>query len=348
MNRERCWELLARKLANEATDAERNELGELLRQFPDMNYAGELAGSIRQADKRRVGEDEVAAFMKMLGSEEAVATIDDALSKQPRGPVRWKWLAAAVVTGIIVAAGVWLTGMPGGAGGKGGRNEIVTRNGSRTSIELPDGSIVKLNGGSRLVYEDGFGKKDRSVVLEGEAFFDVKPDPAHPFIVHTRSLAVRVLGTSFNVNTHGEAVETVLIQGKVEVQLNNREESRIVLKPLEKLRVSGAESGARAPASGNATYEVSTVHRNEEVDEFPETAWLNNKLVFKDESFASLGARMERWFNVHIQISGETLKREELTGVFQNENIVQALNALQVIAPFNYHQSSDTIYIQPK
>lgn len=346
MNRERGWELLARKLSNEASEAELRELQDLLRHFPELNYAGELLVSVRQVNKKKKEEADIDAFMEKVSAEPVMT----AGTKRNIRPLVLKWLAAAVLTGLVLTAGLLV--LRNGNGGKGRHNEIVTRNGSRTSIELPDGSTVRLNGGSRLTYEDGFGKKDRVVTLEGEAFFDVKADPAHPFIVNTSALTIRVLGTAFNVNTYDEAVETVLIRGKVEVQLKDQAESRIVLKPLEKLKVTGG-SGDNPIDSAvhdkkDIKYQVSAVHRNEEIDDFSETAWLNNKLVFKDESFESLKSRMERWYNVHIVIADEGLKQEELTGVFQNENIVQALNALQVITSFRYYQKSDSIFIQPK
>lgn len=358
-NRERCWELLARKWSNEATEAELQELQQLCRSFPELSYTDELLGGIRQVNKKDTTEAAVAAFMQQVAKdqEELEAEEEEPESITPAASrITWriglKWMAAAVVAGMIVIGGIRLLT---NSTSNNRRNEIVTRNGSRTSIELPDGSTVKLNGGSKLVYEDGFGKSDRVVFLEGEAFFDVKADPAHPFIVNTGKLSVKVLGTAFNVNTYDDAVETVLIKGKIEVQLKNQEESRIVLKPLEKLTVSGNKYKAEnkdEPTDSHVPkeikYQVSTISRNEEINDFSETAWLNNKLAFKDETFASLKTRLERWYNVHIEIAGEQLKNEELTGVFQNENIMQALEALKVIAPFKYHQSNDTIFIQPK
>lgn len=356
-NRERCWELLARKWSNEATETELLELQQLRRSFPELSYADELLGSIRQVNKKGTTEEEVAAFMQRVAKDQEELGEETPESSIP--PVRhitWrraaKWMAAAVVAGLVIMGGIRLLMH---TAGDNRRNEIVTRNGSRTSIELPDGSTVRLNGGSKLVYEDGFGKSDRVVFLEGEAFFDVKADPAHPFIVNTGKLSVKVLGTAFNVNTYDDAVETVLIRGKIEVQLKNQEESRIVLKPLEKLTVSGNKYKAEKnnqPTDSHVPkeikYQVSTISRNEEINDFSETAWLNNKLAFKDETFQSLKTRLERWYNVHIEIAGEQLKNEELTGVFQNENIIQALEALKVIAPFKYHQNNDTIFIQPK
>jgi len=356
-NRERCWVLFARKWSNEATEAELQELQQLCRSFPELSYTDELLGSIRQVNKKGTTEEEVAAFMQQVtkAQEELKAEASESVTPAARR-ITWRiglrWMAAAVVAGGIVMGAIRLFT---NTGNDNGRNEIVTRNGSRTSIELPDGSTVKLNGGSKLVYEDGFGKSDRVVFLEGEAFFDVKADPAHPFIVNTGKLSVKVLGTAFNVNTYDDAVETVLIKGKIEVQLKNQEESRIVLKPLEKITVSGNKYKAKKnnqPSDSQEPkeikYQVSTISRNEEINDFSETAWLNNKLAFKDETFESLKTRLERWYNVHIEIAGEQLKNEELTGVFQNENIIQALEALKVIAPFKYHQNNDTIFIQPK
>ena len=89
--------------------------------------------------------------------------------------------------------------------------------GSQSRVELPDGSIVRLQGGSSLSYGASF---DRTVSLKGEAYFDVQKNPATPFIVHTGSINIKVTGTVFNLKAYPEenSIETTLACGAVSLE----------------------------------------------------------------------------------------------------------------------------------
>ena len=97
-----------------------------------------------------------------------------------------------------------------------------------------------LNADSKLTYDENFRGDYREVSLEGEAFFDVVKDKTRPFIIHTKTLDIRVLGTAFNVSAYESEknTETALFRGSVEVTLHNNPEKKIVLKPNEKLMVN--------------------------------------------------------------------------------------------------------------
>ncbi len=107
--------------------------------------------------------------------------------------------------------------------------------GSRVSFTLPDGSGGMLNSGSTLTYPIPF-IKERSVTLEGEAWFNVARDEKHPFTVDAGSLDLTVLGTSFNVNAYPDEdyVEVVLESGKVLVNCGQYKEG-MVMSPSERV-----------------------------------------------------------------------------------------------------------------
>ena len=117
--------------------------------------------------------------------------------------------------------------------------ELVAKFGTRSYLELPDGSKLWLNAGSKVRYADGFATGTRELTLAGEAFFDVKHDPGQPFIIHTGGLDVKVLGTSLNVKAYpGDSlVETTLIQGRAEIVLPGNSDQHIALRPSEKVTV---------------------------------------------------------------------------------------------------------------
>ncbi|WP_448699280.1 FecR family protein [Mucilaginibacter sp. AW1-3] len=89
-------------------------------------------------------------------------------------------------------------------------------------IRLADGSIVFLNKNSHLDYPTVFNGKTREVYLTGEAYFDIKHDPLHPFLVHTGQITTRVLGTAFNIKTDGNLVRVTVTRGKVRVSTSKR------------------------------------------------------------------------------------------------------------------------------
>jgi ferric-dicitrate binding protein FerR (iron transport regulator) len=349
MNNKRVWELIGRKLAGEASAEELQELDGLLRAHPDLHFSVEAITDIwkttRDPADRAEGEEahtRLISHMQEKGiaiglqAEEQQSAIFQ-LESRTRSP--WlRYLTAAAVAGILIAGAAWW--WPSGkAVHSPAISEVTTRNGSRTSIQLPDGSHVWLNAGSKLTYSKDFGNNNREVNLSGEAFFDIAKNADYPFIIHTTRMDVKVLGTRFNLKAYpGEKMtEATLLQGSIEASLNARPGERIILKPTEKILVSDDSSALHEIKTSDPVMAVKHLtYYAEKEDAIVETSWMENKLVFRDESFASLAARMERWYGVTIQFADK--KKEELrfTGVFAQENIQQALQALQMTAAFNY------------
>ena len=108
------------------------------------------------------------------------------------------------------------------------------------SVKLADGTMVVLNAGSRLTYPKEFSGKSREVALSGQAFFKVKSDKEHPFIVKTAKMDATVLGTSFEVFSYDndKSAETILLTGKVQIEMpgdKGQTRSTYILHPDEKL-----------------------------------------------------------------------------------------------------------------
>lgn len=105
------------------------------------------------------------------------------------------------------------------------KNTLRTLHGMECHIVLSDGTKVHLNAESQLTYPICFSDKERIVQVEGEAYFDVAPDKAHPFIVQTPHTSIRVTGTSFNVRAYAdeEVESTTLISGAIEINSENKD-----------------------------------------------------------------------------------------------------------------------------
>ena len=93
----------------------------------------------------------------------------------------------------------------------------------KSEVTLPDGTIVWLNNNTKLIYPEAFSSTERSVYLEGEAYFKVTKNKARPFVVKSQGQEIKVLGTSFNVRNrpNEDLAETTLISGAVSLRFNN-------------------------------------------------------------------------------------------------------------------------------
>jgi len=227
----------------------------------------------------------------------------------------------------------------------------------KSTIVLTDGTRITLNSQSSLRYPATFTGKTREVYLSGEAFFDVQKDHEHPFIIHAEKMDIKVLGTAFNVKSYPNdpQSETTLIRGAIEVTLNDRPSDHIILKPSEKLIVKNKlfepvrkNTTKINPAETNMgmQYVLTTFTRLQPDDStVVETSWVKNKLVFRDESFSGLASRMERWYGVDIKFKNDALKQYRFSGIFENERINEALDALRMTENFNYKIKNNTVYI---
>lgn len=260
------------------------------------------------------------------------------------------WLGALVFVGMIGFLAIKQQQLPSATNLGGSRpvaaNEIRIGAGSRSKILLPDGSQVWVNSSSKLTYSKTFSKKSREVFLDGEAYFDVVKDPAHPFIVHTSSIDIRALGTAFNVKSYAAdpTIEATLVHGSIEVTRPGRTDApKVMLKPHEKLvfnknlepmLVKGDSKTSHLDLADAIL--VKAVKRNRPDSEIVETAWVYNKLIFEDTRLSEIAGQMEKWYNVNIEIESPVLADYSLTGSFVNENIEEALKMLQYLVPFGY------------
>ncbi len=365
MNQEKFWVLLSKKLSGEASGIELKELEILILEHPEWQYAIQnLEDLWKQQPPADYAGEEDAYLLHLHRLNEMNIPFGDTPVFTPvmdnkRRARRWYWPAAAVV---LALAGFMLLNSQRSSGEKNlvakQDNEVSTRRGSKSRVQLPDGTVVLLNAGSKLTYNKDFGKELREVTLTGEGFFEVQKNKDKPFIIHTSSINIKVLGTVFNVKAYPEdkRTETSLIRGSIEVTMKNRPNDKIILLPSEKLVVENntvinkvidrKESGVEIPeVSVSPVMSINKLNYSPVDSTVAEAAWINNKLVFRDESFAELTNRMERWYDVDIEITDPVLQEKRLSGIFEKETIDQALEALKISLPFRYEQQENKIII---
>ena len=225
-----------------------------------------------------------------------------------------------------------------------------TQKGVRSVFTLTDGTEVKLNSDTRLEYPANFSDSTRDVFLTGEAFFEVSKDKAHPFIIHTKDMDIKVVGTTFNVQAYDNenSTETTLINGAITVTLKDAQKKQIYLKPSEKLIVNNTRNAQKkvthATRKAGATVKLLTYFKPDHLT-IIETSWTENKLTFKNEDFSTLARSMERWYNIDINFQSENAKQLRFTGVIEKENINEALKALQLTEKFKFSMNDSTVSI---
>ncbi|MBI5370647.1 MAG: DUF4974 domain-containing protein [Sphingobacteriales bacterium] len=375
MSNQRITTLFAKRLAGEASPEELRELEDFLRANPGEQYFQEILGNWWESGvvvQKKGDETLDERFNRIVGQsgtshpEGAEAAAFPLAVAQGRSGRTWKiWLAAASIAGILFFTGRQLFRPANGFTAL-QDNEIVAKPGTKSKLLLPDGTQVWLNSDSRIIYANSFNDSLREVVLEGEAYFDVVKDARHPFIVHTSGISIRVLGTAFNVKSYPQdpTIEATLVRGLIEVEKNNQPgRSRIMLKPNEKLvynktqdKVLGAEDAEQAGVPATVptalakpeSISISTLPKNIADSIRVETSWVYGKLVFEGDGFRELAQKMERWYNVKIGFRDHKVAGYRFTGVFENENIGEALHALQLTASFRYTINGTEVWIDKK
>jgi len=351
MNTENLWILLAKKLSGEASFEELVQLEELLKSGVADGYSiSEIeaywknrqgvpsALSLKELTKRwnrfEANLDEATAREDLLPE----TTLIPLKAKSNKRPLYYSLAAACIV--FFIAAWLYTKPVPVKVAST---NEISAPERGISKVKLPDGTLVWLNSGSKLTYNNDFGKDIREVHLTGEAFFDVVKDIAHPFVVNTETMLLKVLGTAFNVRSYKdeEVTETSLVHGKIQVTLLNNSDKEITLKPLEKLVVNNKAYREKGKVKEALDDDLPLISLNyihvAAKDTLPsEALWVENRLAFDAESFEQVAKRLERWYSVDITIKNPELKRLKFTGRFRDESLRDALKALQASSDFNF------------
>jgi ferric-dicitrate binding protein FerR (iron transport regulator) len=180
---------------------------------------------------------------------------------------------------------------------------IDTQNETATLIRpLTDGSLIYIARNSVFFYPVSFDRKTRKVELNGEAFFDIAPDPAKPFIIETRTAIFRVLGTSFNLQSnHTGSFELAVERGKVEVTLKADPARHTIALAGDKLTTLGNRL-VRSKQIATGQYE-----------------WYKERMHFKDENLENIILVLNRNFNTNFALADDKTGKHKLTVTFQRE-----------------------------
>jgi transmembrane sensor len=237
--------------------------------------------------------------------------------------------------------------------GQGGERSIAltasTAKGQTYQFTLPDGTKVWLNADSKISFPSQFSGKERKILLDGEGYFEVSKDKAHPFIVATDKQEVEVLGTHFNINAYKDEsnTKTTLLEGSVRVAIGVRHpelvsgslgsksggpdlrQDDVVLKPNQQSILTGSNR-----------------LQVKQVDVENIIAWQKGYFMFNNETLENIMKRVARWYDVEVIYKTDEPKDVTYYGtVSRFENISKVLSKLEATSNVKFKIEGNKIYI---
>ena len=184
---------------------------------------------------------------------------------------------------------------------------VVPRKGEYKLV-LSDGSSVHLNSESELQFPAVFSGDQRRVILQGEAFFSVAEDKERPFIVETRSVDVRVLGTEFNLNSYKEekVIRTTLISGEVEVT-DRTNGKKVVVSPGQQAEWQEGSLDVK------------------QVDTSLYTSWREGQFFFVGLSLEKIMCQLQRWYDIDVYFADDKLREYHFAGVVDKRYSIEKI-----------------------
>jgi len=337
MMTERVNELITRVISGMATQDETAELlnwvesaeeNKLL--FASMKNAGNLAAMNEYVKDSALLNDRYREFIRLYReSKDDFRPVQGFMSKSLVISLRRIAASILLIVGISVSTGYLLFHTPIV---EPSNNQLIVPSGQQAQLTLSDGTRIWLNSRSKLIYPGNFSGRNREVTLEGEAFFEVIPNPDKPFIVRSDILAVKVLGTSFNFSAYKDDkdLKMTLVDGSISI-IGEQKKEITKLKPSQTAVFSRFQKTIFISSDDTELY----------------TSWRNGQFKFRRMHFEDISRRLSRNFNVDFVIKKENLKQVTFSGSFHNyESLDQILHAFQRNYPFHYKINKNQIIIE--
>jgi ferric-dicitrate binding protein FerR (iron transport regulator) len=350
------WQSLARYLSGACTPAESRAMERWVAERPDrqreldmLRAAWERAGDLQveprskaalQRVMARIGIDPVA----FQGSAEERVSHVPRLTLTP-SPLAKRWSsvavagrAAAVLLVALVTGFAWM--YSGRARGRAAPDqpmrEYATQPAQRADVRLADGTLITLGPTTRMRVPADYGRRTRTVHLEGEAYFVVEHDERRPFLVHTGGAVAEDLGTAFVVRAYPSEgmTEVVVAEGKVELRASETGSE----KKARGVALSPGQLG-RLDRSGLITVET-------DVDVESRLAWTSGRLSFRKSPLADVAREIERWYDVRLEWGDSTLGAVPVSVSFDNQSVDEMIRTLAQLLDVRYTRSGSTVRLR--
>lgn len=272
--------------------------------------------------------------------------------KQSAGLAKWVKIAAVLLVFIVPAILI----IRQFSNPHKEKNRVIAHNGSVKKLLLADGTIVWLNAGSTIKYDDDFGKTNRTVYLEGEAFFEIGHHIKNiPFLVNTKNYTIRDIGTKFNLKAYPNDpfFETTVIKGEVSVEDNQsagdpHSVNRIYVKPHQVLKIfyHPQKDFNKGVIPLTDSYNDVSVLQLDSAKMDVYSGWKDNLLIFDGNTLGEISKVLERRYNVQIMLKSDQLEDIRYSGSFKNVPDINAvLHIIKQNTPIDYTIEGHTITI---
>lgn len=204
-------------------------------------------------------------------------------------------------------------------------NTILVPAGQRINLILSDNTNLWLNSNTTFRYPTEFSNENRTVYLDGEAYFEVSKDKKKPFIVKTMKGDIHVTGTTFNVEAYSQfdSFETSLFEGGIDIF--NDDTKLVSLRPNE---ISSLKNGELSISN---------------ITDTDHYLWKDGLIAFNNQNLEEILLTLEKYFDVDIQITSTNLPQHSYTGKFrQSDGVDYALRVLQKSIRFNYNRDENS------
>lgn len=211
-------------------------------------------------------------------------------------------------------------------------NQLVVPMGKRSSLTLSDGTKLWLNSGSRVIYPVAFGKKEREIFIEGEAYLDVAHNPEKPFYVVTNHMKVRVLGTEFNVNAYPDEVSTniVLVKGNIQAEIESRK------IPMQENQLLTFKNSSKE-----------TLLKKINVLEY--VSWRDGWMYCNNEKLGSVASKLGRYYNKSIRFDNQSVMDLTISGKLDlKSKCEEVFDVISFIAPVDFVWKDEEIRVFAK
>ncbi len=232
-----------------------------------------------------------------------------------------------VAAALIIAFGITIVGIRYGS-----KVSVRTSMAETREIKLPDGSRVTLNAGSKFSYnKKNYGEENRSLSLQGEAYFEVEKNPDLPFIIQVREAEVKVLGTSFNVKAYKkmDAIEVTVSEGKISLYDRAIKQKHVVATGGERAEFDKQLGVVKKYPNADRNY----------------ISWKTRSIVFENDSLAGIAKTLSNVYHKNIILENPGLNACTLTTSFENEDLQTVLKILESTLDLEIREEKNEIII---
>jgi transmembrane sensor len=304
-----------------------------MRKHPDkvkeVKLAREMILGFQYQHTHRLPQDTYDSMLNTLRQRQYSAR-----HEEKRGGKAFSRIAACLL--LLLAGGwaAWYSSQPAPVNEREPVPLVMKRTqiGEKLTLKLPDGSRVKLNANSILVFPAVFDQHKRYVKLEGEALFDVVKDTHRPFTIMSGNVQTRVLGTSFNIRAYEEEpdVTVAVVSGKVSVKGNEIHEALLLPNEVSHYHKTDSSLSSTKQDVGDLI------------------AWSRNILIFDEDPAEEVWKKLENWYGVNIIVPKEQVIQGHYSGRYHNESLERVLDGISYASEFVYEiQENKNVIIKP-